>query len=122
MYVPVREVTVRIPVRVYIGADDTAEARDFGPLFPRMPMDDGSWWYTVYIHGGGHFRSFGVINFPTHRDTDREDDTFTVELGPLPPGFRMGEPSRVTVTIEDAERGAPDYRKPVVRLTVGSSL
>ncbi len=104
--------SVQVPVIVTPG---TAEPRhDYGRNHPRA---DGSRRYIVSIQGA-HQRSFGVFNFPTHRDGDTDDETFTVavDTASLSPSLVAGSVSSVAVTIEDLDE--PPDLQPAVKLSV----
>ena len=85
---------VTIPLRLTAG---TAEAGDYGALA------------DITINTGA---MSGMSAVTTMRDADREDETFTVELGALPPSVTAGSPSSVQVTITD------DTPPPTVSLSV----
>ena len=57
----------------------------------------------------------GLLNLAVHRESDDDDETFTVRLDTanLPPGLTAGTPRRVTVTVEDPDDGAA-YVPPVI--------
>ena len=58
---------------------------------------------TEFINISGDFLGrCGGVNIPTHRDSDEDDETFTVSLGALPPALTAGTPSSVEVTITDS--------------------
>ena len=104
--------TVQVPVIVTPG---TAEPRtDYGKGHPRA---DGSRRYIVSVQGA-HQRSFGVFNFPTHKDGDTDDETFTVavDTASLSPSLVAGSASSVAVTIEDLDE--PPDLTPEVKLDV----
>ena len=91
----------RIPVTLSHG---TSEAGDWGvswsgqtdgslPIRTAESITIDDWFQS----------SCGSVNIPTHRDSDTEDETFTVALdvGNLPPGVQPGSPASVQVTIQD---------------------
>ena len=110
--------TARIPVTLsHGGASDEASAK---------PSEDGDWGVSQSGHkdgrlpistayfiaiGGSNQRSCGTVNIPTHRDSDPDDETFTVTLNTdnLPPGVQAGSSPQppVEVTIQDP-RGWPE--------------
>ena len=103
---------VKVPVIVTAG---TAEARfDYGEGAPRA---DGTRRYLVSVNGT-HRVNFGTVNFNTHKDGDRDDETFTVavDTASLSPSLVAGDASSVTVTIEDLDE--PVDSRPTVKLSV----
>ena len=103
---------VKVPVIVTAG---TAEARfDYGEGAPRA---DGTRRYLVSVNGT-HRVNFGTVNFNTHKDGDRDDETFTVSVdtASLSPSLVAGDASSVTVTIEDLDE--PVDSRPMVKLSV----
>ncbi len=102
--------TVRIPVALsHGGASDEASAN---------PSEDGDWGVSLTGDTDGRLpirttesiaisgwlqRACGTVNIPTHRDSDSDDETFTVKLDTanLPPGVRAGSPASVEVRIKD---------------------
>ena len=89
---------VTIPLVLTAG---TAEAGDFGSLA------------SITI-GSGQTSGTGTI--ATADDADQNDETFTVALGALPAGVRVGSPSSVAVTILDDD--SPSANKaPTVQAT-----
>ena len=103
---------VRVPLRVVRG---TSEAGDHGTLS------------SITIRAGSRTAS-GTI--PTVRDADRDDETFTVALGNLPPSVHAPRRSSVAVavTIDDngalqgnpgteSLQGSPGTARPAVALT-----
>ena len=93
--------TVRIPVTLSHG---TSEDGDWGVSLTgdtdgRLPISTA---YSIAISGWLQ-RGCGTVNIPTHRDSDHDDETFTVALDTanLPPGVRAGSPASVQVRIKD---------------------
>ena len=102
--------TVAIPLIVTAG---TAEDRgDYGG----SRHDDGTRRPVVHINGGAHQRSYGVVNIPTFRDHDTDDETFTValDMNGLPSSVVEGGTVSVEVTIEDLDE--PADPRPSVRI------
>ena len=93
--------TVHIPVVLSHG---TSESGDWGKSL--SGHTDGSLpirtTHSITI-SGYHQKSCGLINIPTHEDSDGDDETFTVALGALPAALTAGTPSSVTVTITDTD-------------------
>ena len=105
--------TVRIPVTLSHGdsanpSEDPSEDGDWGVSLTgdtdgRLPIRTTD---TIAISGWLQ-RACGVVNIPTHRDSDSDDETFTVALGSnLPPGVQAGSPASVKVTIQDLSNWA----------------
>ncbi|MDE0362471.1 MAG: tandem-95 repeat protein [Rhodospirillaceae bacterium] len=86
--------SVTVPLVLMAG---TAEPEDYGSL-------------ASIIIPGGQTTGTGMVT--TAQDSDRDDETFTVALGPLPEGLVEGSPSSVKVTIDDLT--APPNRSPTV--------
>ncbi len=109
--------TVRIPVTLSHG---TSEDGDWGVSLTgdtdgRLPISTA---YTIAISGWLQ-RGCGVVNIPTHPDSDADDETFTVALdtASLPPGVRAGSPASVVVRIKDLT-DLPEVTLRAVRRTV----
>ncbi len=109
--------TVRIPVTLSHG---TSEDGDWGVSLSgdtdgRLPISTA---YTIAISGWLQ-TSCGVVNIPTHPDSDLDDETFTVALDTtsLPPGVRAGRPASVQVRIKDLT-DLPEVTLRAVRRTV----
>ena len=118
--------TVRIPVKLsHGGASDEALAN---------PSEDGDWGVSLTGDTDGRLpirttesiaisgwlqRACGTVNIPTHRDSDDDDETFTVKLDTdnLPPGVQAGSPAKVKVTIRDLSNW-PEVTLRAVRRTV----
>ncbi len=77
---------VTVPLVLTAG---TAEPGDYGPLA------------SITINAGA---TTGAGTVSTTEDADRDDETFTVALGALPPSVGAGSPRSVTVTIRDTTR------------------
>ena len=75
---------VRIPL---VLSSATAEVGDYGEL-DSIVVDKNEW--------------SGTGTIVTMKDSDLDDETFTVALGGLPPGILAGTPASVEVTITDA--------------------
>ena len=93
--------TLRIPVTLSHGTSETGDwgASLSGHTDGRAPIRTAE---SISI-SGSHQSSCGLVNIPTHRDSDPDDETFTVALNTanLPPGVQAGSPASVEVTIED---------------------
>ena len=85
---------VLVPVTLTVGS---AEAGDIGTL------------RNITISGG---QTTGTGTIQTTRDTDEDDETFTVSLGSLPSSIKVGSPSSVEITIRD-DGPSPSDRKPL---------
>ena len=55
------------------------------------------------IYGSSWRGTFSTYQIKTVSDRDADDETFTVELGPLPSGYVRGDPSAVVITIKDTD-------------------
>ncbi len=97
--------TVRIPVTLSHGdSANRSEDGDWGVSLSgdtdgRLPVHTA---YSIAISGWLQ-RACGVVNIPTHPDSDSDDETFRVALDTtrLPPGVRAGSPALVVVTIQE---------------------
>ena len=78
---------VTIPLTVSTASPNTAESGDVGTLS------------GIAITAG---QTSGTGTISTNKDTDENDETFTVALGTLPGSVLAGTTNSVTVTIEDA--------------------
>ncbi len=94
--------TARIPVTLSHGTSEDGDwgVSQSGHKDGRLPISTA---HFIAI-GGASQRSCGVVNIPTHRDSDSDDETFTVALAAnLPPGVEAGTPASVAVTIQDLQ-------------------
>ena len=97
--------TVRIPVVLSHG---TSENGDWGSSL--SGHTDGSMPIRTreFISiSGSHQSSCGLVNIPTHQDSDTDDETFTVALGSsLPRALTAGTPNSVGITITDDDESS----------------
>ena len=109
--------TLRIPVALSHGSSEPGDWGNSlsGHTDGRRPIRTA---HSIAI-SGSHQRSCGVVNIPTHRDSDPDDETFTVALNTanLPPGVQAGSPASVDVTIEDLR----DWTTPTVSLSASQN-
>ncbi len=93
---------VKIPVIVRNG---TSETSDWGERDDPLPPADGTRRYVINVAADIQNVSSGLVNIPTHRDSDTDDETFTVALDTarLPAGYAAGTPSSVEVRITDLD-------------------
>ena len=113
--------TVRIPVTLSHGdSANRSEDGDWGVSLSgdtdgRLPVHTA---YSIVISGWLQ-RACGVVNIPTHPDSDSDDETFTVALDTdnLPPGVQAGSPASVAVEIQEP-RNWPKVTLRAVRETV----
>ncbi len=113
--------TARIPVTLSHGTSaNRSEDGDWGVSLSgdtdgRLPISTA---YSIAISGWLQ-TSCGVVNIPTHPDSDADDETFTVALdtASLPPGVRAGSPASVVVRIKDLT-DLPEVTLRAVRETV----
>ena len=57
----------------------------------------------IPIYGSSWRGTFSTYNIKTVSDRDADDETFTVELAPLPSGYVRGDPAAVVITIRDPD-------------------
>ena len=113
--------TARIPVVLSHGdSANRSEDGDWGVSLTgdtdgRLPVHTA---YSIAISGWLQ-RGCGVVQIPTHPDSDDDDETFTVALDTdnLPPGVQAGIPASVVVTIQEP-RNWPKVTLRAVRETV----
>ncbi len=72
-------------------------------------MDDYGTLDSILINPGS---TSGTGRIATAQDDDADDETFTVELGSLPPSIRAGKPRSVMVTIREDEGTRPPANRP----------
>ena len=90
--------SVTIPITLTAG---TAEPGDYGTLASVTVTGIAS-----HPSLGYDGKPFAIGRISTSQDDDLDDETLTVALGPLPSSVTAGEPSSVTVVINDDDKGA----------------
>ncbi len=93
---PPTDRAVSLPVRVTADAGTEASAYTVGGLSPGT--EAGA--YTVSFIPGQSTQTFTIT---ANEDEDRDDETVSLELGPLPEGVSAGTPASATVTLRDAQ-------------------
>ena len=103
-------VTEGSPVTVTATLSETQSSATVIPLMlTKGSAEDGDYGTLASITIAANVLS-GTGEITTVRDTDAEDETFTVALGTLPSGIAQGSPASIEVTIVDDDKAplAPD--------------
>ena len=95
---PVGGSTARIRLLVRRGTLETGDVRDLLTLDTQQTDS-----VPIPIYGSSWRGTFSTYQIRTASDRDADNETFTVELAPLPSGYVRGDPAAVVITIRDPD-------------------